>query len=62
MQDAMTAGTIQQIVNAYDQFAIAAVIGLLREGFAVDAVAAKAFEIADAMMVERKKRGLGGMP
>lgn len=66
MQTTATAAVVTQLMVAYDGFATAA----LRELLADDAsmaeatkgcewLAAKAWEIADAMMLERAKRGLG---
>lgn len=56
---------MHKYIRAYDQFAADAMMTLLERFENVDVdipkLAASAWEIADAMMVERRKRGIGGV-
>lgn len=65
IQQTMAVTTMQGIVKAYDDFARAAMVEVIDSYATVDAsvaesIAEEAWLIADAMMAERKKRGLGG--
>lgn len=64
LKKAATAEIVTQLIAAYDSFAQAAMCELLTRGGVRAgkecALAERAWVIADAMMVERKKRGLGG--
>jgi cytochrome c553 len=67
IQQTMAVTTMQGIVKAYDDFARAAMVEVISgyDAGSIDAnqaesIAREAWLIADAMMAERKKRGLGG--
>ncbi len=62
----MVTQMIAQGIDAYDKFACAAMQSLLSildlNEHSPDNIALMAWEAADAMMEERKKRGIGGVP
>lgn len=64
---AATAQVVSQVVSAYDGFAMCALRSLvsrkdITETMPAAAVAEVAWDFADKMMEERRKRGLGGVP
>lgn len=63
---AMIAQMVSQGIETYDRFATAAMQSLLSildlNEHSPDNIALMAWEAADAMMEERKKRGIGGVP
>lgn len=63
MSSAMGAQMVQDIVHAYDAYATTAMQALIRNtgGGSVPQLAKLAWDFADAMMDERRKRGIGGM-
>lgn len=67
LQQTHVASTMQNAAATYDNFAMAAMQTLLRNGKWDDLdkagtawLASMSWKIADAMMEERKRRGLGG--
>lgn len=69
MQNAHTVGMVRDVAGAYDRFASDAMVSLLEKtdrsewtNDFFDALAHDAWRIADAMMTERRARGLGGLP
>lgn len=61
-----TAGVVDKMLNAYDGFAATAMQVLLKHQMSMfegrmtyEAIAEYAWKLADAMMEERRKRGLG---
>lgn len=67
MQQMLVGVSIQETTKAYDAYASQAMEVLLKKvdvpvmtDIVAEAIASTAWTIADAMMAERKKRGLGG--
>ncbi len=63
MNQAAMTQSVHSAVAAYDAFAGAAMVEVIKmrgEKLSAAAVAEVAWDFADAMMVERKRRGLGG--
>ena len=62
VQQFVGARTIETVVASYDAYATAAMQAIVREDVNGDPrlIAQEAWQIADAMMAERKKRGIGG--
>ena len=65
MSKVMGTQMVQDVVHAYDAYATAAMQALIGAtgptSVTADLIASVAWRVADAMMTERKKRGIGGM-
>lgn len=66
MQQVAVTSAVSDIARSYDAFAIAALEALLQQpatylSFEPPKIAELAWSMADAMMAERRKRGLGGI-
>lgn len=62
MQSAATMGVVDKMIAAYDNFAVAAMQSILATSsvqMTPEETAVISWQFADAMMIERRKRGLG---